>query len=72
LEIREEVGSDPHLNFCMDKIELTEKQIKYISLYVADDFIDKCYCQGGEVGCFAFDLLGTIQTAIEAYNGGAR
>jgi hypothetical protein len=56
----------------MEKIELTEEQIKYISLYVADDFIDKCYCQGGEVECFAFALLDTIQTGIEAYNGGAR
>ena len=53
-------------NRTMEKIELTKEQINYIRTYVEDE-LD---CQMG--GLLIDDLSGTIQNAVDAYNGGAR
>ena len=61
--IREEVGSDPHLNFCMEKIELTQEQIMYIAAYL-DEEMETQPVQP------PFYLI--LEGAIDAFNGGAR
>jgi len=45
----------------MEKIELTEEQINYIRTYIED-----------ELDYHVDGLSGTIQDAVDAYNGGAR
>ena len=50
----------------MKEIELTEEQINYIRTYIEDE-LD--YQMGG---LLIDGLSGTIQDAVDAYNGGAR
>ena len=56
-------------NRTMEKIELTEEQVKYIITYIEDEEISCClmYDKHGK------DWISIpFKNAIEAYNGGAR
>ncbi len=61
--IREEVGSDPHLNFCMEKIELTKEQIMYIAAYLDEELETQVPLPPSYL---------ILEGAIDAFNGGAR
>ena len=73
-EIREEAGSNPRLNFCMEKIELTKEQIMYIASYLEEE----CEIQPVQPP-FRVTLrspssayYSILEGAIDAFNGGAR
>lgn len=57
------MGSDPHLNFCMEKIELTKEQIMYIAAYLDEELETQVPLPPSYL---------ILEGAIDAFNGGAR
>jgi hypothetical protein len=73
LEIREEAGSNPRLNFCMEKIELTKEQIMYIATYLEEELeTQPVLPEKLDSALHQPPFYCILEGAIDAFNGGAR